>query len=838
VLRLSVRSVRGHLVRFLLTALAVTLGVAFVAGSFVLRDSIDATLDRLLSSASKGVDVTVRGAEIAGGHGVRAPVPLTLADRLARVDGVARSRADFQGSAMLVGQDGLVVRNGGAPTFGFAYRPDDPAFTLVRGRGPTRPGEIVVERATLEKSGLAVGDTTQAVVGQEARTVRVTGEVEFGSLFGATALFVDEATARRAFAADGTVSSVSLTAEPGVGESQLRARVARVLPSGVEAVTATTLQADSRSSVETGLGFVTTFLLAFAGVTLFVGGFIIVNTFSILLAQRTRELALLRAVGASRAQVRRLVLGEAVIIGLLGSALGLGVGAGLAAGLKAVMKNLVGIDISGGLPIAARTIWVSFGVGVVVTLLAALMPAYRAARIAPVAAMRDDMVAPRASILRRGLVGLTVLTAGAALLTVAVTRTDVSWPLVGLGAALLLVGAPVAAPLAARPVVHVIVWPFVRLGGVVGRLAGQNALRVPRRTANTASALMIGLALVSGLAVVASSIKASVSDLVAQQLTSDFVLSAGGSATVPTSIAAKAADLPGAGSVATLSAVNLSVGGLDADAIAATGPALAENVRIEMLSGSVTSLDRGQLLVNESTATEKGWHVGSPVVATVGTKTGQRLTVGGVYRDSQLLSSPFIVGRGLYTQALPEREQKDMLVLVKARPGADTAALKASLVRLVKPYLVVSVETGDEYVDSAAAQVDQILGLFYVLLALAIVIAVLGIVNTLALSVVERTREIGLLRAVGLARSQLSRMIGVEAIATAVFGAVLGTALGLGLGTACQHALRNDGLEVLDIPWSMIATVVVAAAVVGIAAAVLPAVRAVRLNVLQAIATD
>jgi putative ABC transport system permease protein len=835
-LRLSVKSVRGHLVRFLLTALAVTLGVAFVAGSFILRDSIDATLGNLLNSASKGVDVQVRGTEV--NEGPRRGVPLDLAAELAQVDGVARSSPDIQGTAMIVGKDGVVVRNGGAPTFGFAFRPGDPAFTLVSGRGPTDPGEIVVERATLEKSGLKVGQTTTAVVGDDARTVRITGEVTFGSLFGATAILVDEATARSAFAPDGTAYSISLTADPGVTPDTLRSRVSRVIPPGTEALTGQAAADEQREGIQVGLGFLTTFLLVFAGITLFVGAFIIANTFAILLAQRTRELALLRAVGGSRGQVIRMVLGEALIIGLVGSALGIAAGSGLVVGLKAVLKGLVGVDIAGGLPLAPRTISISIAVGVIVTVLSALLPARRAARIPPVAAMRDDLVAPPRSIRRRGAIGLVMVAAGAGLLTWGVTRDDVGWWSAGIGAALVLLGVLVAAPLAARPVVRVLVWPFLRLGGVVGRLAGQNALRVPRRTANTASALMIGLTLVAGLAVVASSIKASVAGLVEQQLTSDFVLSAGGSAPVPAGVARTAQDLPGVRSATGLSYVNFSVGDVDGNAAALTGDGLTDNVRLEMVSGTMASVDDGRVLVNETTATEQGWTVGRTVDATVGTLTGRRLRIGGVYRDNQFLGSPFIVGRDLYRHSLPAAQQLDFMVLIRAEPGADPTAVRGALTELVKPYLIVSVETGDEYVDSASSGVDQILNLLYVLLALAIVIAVLGIVNTLALSVVERTREIGLLRAVGLARGQLSRMIVIESVATAVFGAVLGTLLGLGLGTAFQHALRSKGLEVLAIPWTTIVAVLVASAIVGVVAAVLPAIRAVRLNVLQAIATE
>jgi putative ABC transport system permease protein len=837
VLRVTLKGVRGHLVRFLLTAFAVTLGVAFVAGSYVLRDSINNTLNGLLDSATRGLDVSVRGKEPAR-DAPRPSLPIDLATRLATVEGVARSSPDVQGQAVIVGMDGLVVRNGGAPGLGFAFRAADPSFTLVAGRAPTGAGEIVVEQATLNKSGLAVGDSTKALIGAGARTVQITGEVTFGSLFGATAVLVDEATARRAFAPDGAVPSISLTARPGTSQELLRQRVAAVLPAGAEAVTGRSVADQNKSAVQTGLGFVTTFLLVFAGITLFVGGFIIVNTFSMLVAQRTRELALLRAVGASRAQVLRMVLGEAVVIGLVGSAAGLAMGIGLASALKSLSKALLGVDISGGLPVSADTVIRSLAVGTVVTVVAALIPARRAARIAPVAAMRDDMVATPTSLRRRGWAGIAVVVIGAALLTWAVTRRDPAWPAAGFGAAILVIGALVAAPLAARPVIRVIGAPFVAFGGVVGRLARENALRVPRRTATTASALMIGLALVSGTAVVAQSFKASIAGLVQQQIKADFVLSTPGAGGVPVSVGPLAQKLDGVKSVATISGVEMAVGAMHGSASASTAKGLADNVNLTMVSGALATLDRGQVLVNQTTAQRQHWSVGSGLTARVGSLGGQLLTVGGVFKDSQLIASNFVIDRSLYLRAVPAAQQLDNVVLLKIDPTADRTALRETLTALVKPYLVVSIQDGTEFVNSAAQQIDQLLGLLYALLALSIVIAVLGIINTLALSVIERTREIGLLRAVGLRRAQLSGMITIESVATAVFGAVLGTVLGLALGAALQHGLRNSGLDVLDIPSATIVTVLIASAVAGIAAAALPALRAVRLNVLQAIATD
>jgi len=839
-LRVTLKGIRGHLVRFLLTALAVMLGVAFVAGTYILRDSMNGTLDDLLTSSVKGVDVDVRGVstntETDQGT-VRKPVQLALADQLAKVDGVADARPDLQGSAMLVGKDGLIVRNGGAPTLGLVFRANDPSFTVIAGAGPSGPGEVVVEEATLKKSGLAVGDTTQAVFGGQVRPVRISGEVRFGSLFGATAILLDDATARSAFAPDGTVSGISLSAASGVTPDQLRTRVASVLPSGAEAVTAKTLEDETRKSVDQVFSVFTTFLLVFAGIALFVGGFIIVNTFSIVVAQRTRELALLRAVGASRSQVRTMVLAESFVIGLVGSGLGIALGLALAAGLKAVIKGFLGLDIAGGLPLGTQTVVTSVVVGVVVTVAAALMPAVRAARIPPVAAMRDDMVMPVSSIRRRGIIGSVIFVVGSVLLTYEVTRTEVGWGLAGLGFTMVIIGALVAAPLATRPVVRVINWPFQQFGGVVGRLAGQNALRIPRRTANTASALMIGLVLVAGLAVIASSTKASFAGLVEKQLTADYVLSAGRGGQVPAGLVTAAQGVSGVQSVATLSALSAKLDGHDVTIVATTGAGLSQNVRIDLVSGAIDAIDRGELLVDQSSAKANGWTVGSQATGTIGTLTDQRITIGGVYKDTQFLGST-VGGRALYEKALPAAQQRITYAFVKAAPGANTTGLETALKGLAKPYVVVSVETGAEFVNTATSSVDTLLGLLYVLLALSIIIAVIGIINTLALSVVERTREIGLLRAVGLRRRQLAGMITIESVSTALFGAVLGAALGIGLGAALQHGLRDDGLDVLSIPWGTIVFVLVASAVVGVIAAVLPAVRAVRLNILKAISTD
>lgn len=844
-LRITLKSVRGHFLRFLLTAFAVMVGTGFVAGTFVLSDSIRATLNSLFNQASKGVDVVVRGTEAGSGDAAgRAALRLDLEEKLATVPGVARAVPDLQGSALIAGKDGTAVRSGGAPGLGFAWDPEGQTFVLVDGRGPAGAGEVAVEKRTLELSGLRIGDRTKAVVGDQVRDVTIVGEVDLdgGTLFGATGVLVDEQTARTAFAPDGKVAAFAIEAASGTSEETLRAAVAKVLPADAEALTVTAYNAENKEALDTGLGFVTTFLLVFAGISLFVGAFIIFNTFAMIVAQRTRELALLRAVGARRTQVTRVVLGESLVIGLVGSLLGIGFGVIIAAGAKAALRAFVGIDLSSDLPVGTAAVVWSIVVGVVVTVAGALIPSWRAGRVAPMAALRDDIVIAPKGLRLRGGIGSGMVVVGVAALAWGVTRDDVAWPMAGFGAGLTVLGALVAAPITARPVVRVVAAPFAAVLGVVGRLARENALRVPRRTATTASALMIGLALISALGVVAQSTKASVSDIIGTEVKSDYVLSAGGGGnSVPPGVDAVVGKIDGVRSVAVANYVGLESGDRSVLGTGMTAQALQDNFVVTMRSGAVDTLTSGKILVSESLAEEAGWTTGSTVTGVLGSLRDQSLVVGGVYKDLQSLSQlgmQIIVPTSLYDEAVPQAQRASVSIFVRADGGTDAAALRTKLVDVVRPYLVVSVEDGEEYKSTAAAGIDFVLNLLYALLLFSVVIAILGIVNTLALSVFERTREIGLLRAIGLRRRQLTGMITIEAVTTALFGAILGTALGVGLGVALQRGLQSQGLERLAIPWSTIVVVLVASAFVGVLAAVLPTIRAVRLDILKAIATE
>jgi putative ABC transport system permease protein len=839
-LRVALAGIRGHLLRFALTALSVLLGVAFVAGTLVLTDSLDRTFTGIFAQAATGTDVVVRGTEGAASDAtgaLRRQLPLSLADDLERVDGVADADYSLNGSAVLVGADGTAVRRGGAPTLGVNWLQDDPAVDLVTGEAPSAPGEVAVESGTLELSGLDVGDTTTMLVAGRLAEVTVTGEVDFGALAGATLVFLDDESARAAYAPDGTASTFAVRGEDGVSQGDLRDRVAAVLPAGAEAITGEQQTDEDTAAIREALGFISTFLLVFAGISLVVGSFIIVNTFSMLVAQRTRELALLRAVGATGAQVVRSVLVEALVIGLAGGVLGLGAGIGLAAVLRVVVGSF-GLELSGGLPVEPRTVVLSIAVGVVVTLLAAVVPALRAARIAPVAAMRDDIAMPERSLHVRALVGLLLLGAGGAGLWLSLAASGTASAVgVGVSALALFLGTAVAAPVVARPVVGVLAAPFAWTSRVTGRLAGSNALRNPRRTATTASALMVGLTLVVGIGVLSASTTASTRDIVESQVRADLVLN-GGFQGIPTGVVDDVRAVPGVASLAALTFVPAVVDGEQLAAVGADPAALDATVEVSMVSGALADLGGDTVLVSQSWAEDHGVAAGDAVTATLGSGAPGELTVGGVYEDNQVIGTPVLVGADVADDVVPVAQRFELIGLLTVAGDADAGAVRAAVTDVVAPYVVVSVQDADEYVSAQADQTQQLLTIIYVLLALSVVIAVLGIVNTLALSVFERTREIGLLRAVGLGRRGLAGTITVESVLTALFGAVLGTALGLVLGVSLQRSLVDEGLTELVVPVGQVAAVFALAAVIGVVAAVLPAVRATRLDVLRAITTE
>lgn len=844
--RVALRGIRAHVVRFLLSLLAVALGVAFVAGTFSLRTMLSSTFDGIVDAGTPG-DAYVRaepadGASAVEGTTAGPAVPKTLAEEIGALDGVAHAIPEAQGSIVLVGADGTAVQSTQAPSLVFSYLPDDPALEVVEGRGPERAGEIALETATLESSGLEVGDTTQVVLGGQLSDVEVVGRFDMGApMAGATLVVVDPGTGYGLFAPDGRVADIAVYAEDGTTPAELVDAIAPLVPGDLQVVTGDELRDENKAAIGEMLGFVTTFLLVFAAIALFVGAFIISNTFAMSVRQRMREFALLRAVGASPVQVFTSILVQAAVVGLIGSALGIAGGLGLVQGLKSVFEAM-GMDLAGDIPVDGATIGVSLAVGTVVSVLAAAVPARRAALVPPVEAMRDDVAVPERSIRVRAVLGALLTGLGAAAVLAAVLHTgeetlDVA---LGAGAAAVLVGMLVLAPGLARAVLGVLSWPFVRLLRPVGRLARGNVVRNPRRTASTAGALMIGMALVGGVSVIATSAQASVAGVVESQLHTDLVLQ---SATrdLPKGAIADVDALAEVGDTAAFAFAPLEVSS-DGDG---SGTQIVAGVRDDLFDrtieatttdGDLASLADGEAAVQEGPAEEQGWAVGDTL--RIAGATGPRdVTVGAVF-TTNVIGAPVVVGTDVLDALVPPEQQLVDLLAVDAAAGVGADELKDAVTAAVAPYVVVSVLTQDEFVSNLADQVNQVLVILYALLGLSVVIAVLGIVNTLALSVIERTREIGLLRAVGLGRLQLAGTVTVESVLTAVFGTVVGLVVGVALASALPSVYADDGLSELVIPWGNLAGMVGLAVVVGVLAALWPATRAARMRVLDAVSYE
>lgn len=865
-IRVALRGVRAHVVRFALSVLAVALGVAFVAGTFALRSMLSSTFSDIVATTTLG-DAYVRGAQEAGGPSsadlsAGTPynrVPLTLVPALEKVDGVAAALPDLQGPVVLVGADGTAVQSSQAPSFGFGYDARDRAAHLVAGRAPRDGSEIGLESQTLRASGLALGDRTRLVVGGAIRPVTVVGELGVGAaLAGATVVFLDPATAQAAFAPDGDVARIAVNGDDGVTQDELVQRLApvvRAADTDATVVTGDRQRADAQAQILSLLGFVTTFLLVFAAIALFVGAFIIANTFAMWLRQRMRELALLRAVGASPLQVFASIVLQAALVGVVGAALGLAGGLGLVVLLRAVLAHL-GMHLAGRIPVDGFTIAVSVLVGTAVSVVAAAVPARRAALVPPVEALRDEVTVPERSLRRRAVLGLAVLVAGLAGVLVAVTRPAQphasAW--LGAGAAGVLLGVLLVSPVVARSVLRVLGAPATAWRPV-GRLARGNVTRNPRRTANTAGALMIGMALVGAAAVIAATTQASTRAIVEREATTDFILRVAPSATVPQQALADVRAVPGVRAADAFSSgavlVRVGSGGPDgsgasgrsapaAGSLAVTGidpAAIGRSIRTDVVAGDFpAALRAGEVAIQRTTAHDRGWALGERLTL-VGTAGEVPVTVGAVI-DSPAFGVPLVVGQGVLDRLVPAAQQQVTTVFVTATPGTDLTTLRAALTAAVRPYLVVSVLDPEQFVSQLADQVNRVLVILDALLGLSVVIAVLGIVNTLALSVIERTREIGLLRAVGLGRLQLGSTITLESVLTAVFGTAVGLVVGVALAATLPRLYADQGLRTLAVPWGSLALMLALAVVVGVLAAAWPAVRAARLPVLEAVSVE
>ncbi|MEU6303750.1 ABC transporter permease [Streptomyces chartreusis] len=856
-LKATLRSFLAHKGRLLLSALAVILSVAFVAGSLIFSDTVSRTFDRLFASTAADVTVTPKETfdeTIPSGRTLT--LPASLADRLARVPGVAAARADVdvEGITVVDKDRESVGPTTGAPTIGTAWNPTERSpVELTSGHAPKGDGQVMIDADTADDKDVRIGDRL-TVIGQEGSfPVEVVGIVTFTTTNpGAALVFFDTPTAQSKLIGDPKgATGITLDAADGVSDPELKQRVADALGGDRGAYELRTADEQAESDVEQLGGFLDIIkyvMLGFAGVAVLVGVFLIVNTFSMLIAQRTRELGLLRALGADRRQVRRSVLTEALLLGLVGSTAGLAAGIGLAVGLIELM-GLMGMNIrTDEMVVGWGTPVTAYVVGLGVTFVAAYLPARRAAGVSPMAALADAEIAEIGRPLRlRAILGAVFGAAGAAALVGCATasKTSSAASLLGLGVLLTLIATVIAGPLLVRPVIRVLGGAFPALFGSIGRMSQRNALRNPRRTGATAAALMVGLALVGGMSVASASMTKSFDQQIDKTLGADFVVQNGNFVPFPREVTERIRDTEGVGLVVRSQFATIAVRLPDGDRVKTTAaayePQLDKVANITYAQGdSAAALAAGHLAMDKDFAEDHGVRVGSTVpVEFQGGRTAE-LTVGALtdQESADGFGSQGGIYFGLATLQKYAPGGQDAAVYVNAASGTNADDLRAGLEKALDPYPQVQVRDIADYKDLVHDQIAVLLYLVYALLGLAIIIAVLGVVNTLALSVVERTREIGLLRAIGLARRQLRRMIRLESVVIAVFGAVLGLALGLVWGVCTQQVLALQGMTALAIPWPTIVAVVIGSAVVGVVAALLPALRASRMNVLAAIAHE
>ncbi|MEU0785967.1 FtsX-like permease family protein [Streptomyces sp. NPDC006173] len=849
-LRLSVSSLRAHRRRFAGTFFAVFLGVAFLAGTLVMGDTLRAGFDTMFGNATKGTDAVVRSAATitapGESQGVRSPVGTDLVRTIERAPGVAAAVPDIQGAGQLVGADGKPVGGQGPPTLAGNWI-DDPelnAYRLAEGRAPARSGEVVVNRGAAKKGDLRIGDTTVLRTPDPVR-VTIVGLTTFGGEDGmaqVTFTGMTQADAERYLTPKpGEAASIRVRAGPGVGQHDLVTRLTPVLPAGVEAITGQESAQENTDMISSRfLTIFTMLLLVFSGIALLVATFSIHNTFAIVVAQRTRENALLRALGASRRQVTASTLAEATVVAVTASAVGIAGGVGIAAGLQALFPAIGFPFPDGDLVISGLSMLLPLVVGVVVCLASALLPAARAGRTAPLAALRETAVDESGASRGRAITG-----GGLAALAVAVTLTGVlltpSLWLAGLGAVLALAAFVVLGPVASSTAVRVLGAPVARLRGVTGALARRNALRSPGRTAATAGALMIGVAVVSLFTVFGASLKATMDQTVSRSFAGDIAVSApsfgaGGSGLSPR-LAPAVARVPVVENAVGLGKGVAEVNG-SGKALTVTDPvALGKVFDLGQVRGSLSGLGADGIAITRKEADRQHLVTGDTARLTFTDGREKDFTVRAVYGQSEL-AGEYVITRAAWA---PHRTQdSDTLVAVSLKDGVSTAQGKAAVRQVAERYGNPEVQTRDEYAQSSAGGIDMMLTLVYALLALAVLIALLGIANTLTLAMHERTREIGLLRAVGQTRAQLRAMVRWESVLVAAFGTAGGLALGAFLGWVLVEA--SDGVSDTAFAFAVPPLRLVVVALVGLAAGALaglrPARRAARLDVLRAIATE
>ncbi|KJK55683.1 ABC transporter permease [Saccharothrix sp. ST-888] len=852
-LRTALRNVFAHKARLVMTALAITLGVAFVSGTLVFGDTVTRALRDASAKNLKDVAVSVQAASQRSSDSEADDARSTaltsdLADRVRAVPGVTSVRPTVNGSATLAAKDGRPLN---ADNYGqnlaTNYSPDTPhsdrdsRFPVSAGRGPTTGEELALDRRTAEKAGYAIGDSVRFATNGPALTKKLVGTVDTDDprvrAGGSLALF-DTRTAQQLFLQEGRFDELAVGSAPGTDNQELTGRIRELLPAnGITVTSGAQLAREQAERIAENTKELTRMLLGFAGISLFVGAFIIANTFTMLIAQRSRETALLRAIGALRRQVVRAILIEAALLGLGATAAGFALGTGIATALRPLL-DASGLSLPDGpLVISTDTLLRALVVGVGITVLAAWLPSRKAAKVAPVEALNtvDQTPPKRSMVLRNSLGGLLT---GAGVLTMLYVSTqkdgaDTNLKAAGLGSVLTLTGVIVIAPLLSRPLIRLAGAVTTRLFGVSGKLARENALRNPRRTAATASALMIGLTLITGLSVTGSSTNAALKDAAVRGLTADYKVSNTGFAGLDPALGAKVAEVPGVAESVPVASSNLGARGKFAALTGADPQRLGRVSDLRFSSGSLADIGPGKIALSDQLAKDTGLSKGDTFQGTLGHGHKKELTVVGVYQQTRAVGGAV----GTMGDVLPYANGGKLdSILVKAVSGRNTSGLDQDIRKALGNSPLLQVQNQDQLTKAQSGMIDTMLNMMYGLLGMTVVIGVLGVINTLAMSVFERTREIGLLRAIGLDNRGVKQMVRLESVVISLFGAAMGIGTGIFLAWACGSLTRSSLSQYeIVLPWARLGLFLLLGLAIGGLAAVWPARRAARLNTLRAI---
>jgi putative ABC transport system permease protein len=837
------KSIRARWGRTLAILFAITASVSFVVGSFVLADSLRATFDNLFQELNEEVDLEVRAAQAFESDDARDPIDVSIADSIRSVDGVAIAEPILQRYAQLVDADGEVITPPGGPTIGVSWEGDDglQGVTVKEGRAPDGPNELAIDKATADTEDFAVGDTVTYLTDAGTFQGTITGTVGLGSadsFGGAQLVALDLETALVNFGADGKVDAIDISVDDDADVASVQRAIEEILPPQTEVVTGEEVAQETADNVNQFVNVFGTGLLIFAFVTAFVSAFIINNVFQITIGQRLRELALLRAVGASGRQVRWMITSEAFALGVLATVFGVFGGLLVARGLIAAF------DAAGaGFPdtetvLQLRTIVIAAIVGVGITMASVVVPSRRAAKIPPVAAMRPELgfAAMRS---RRLVAGIAITVIGVTMFLIGLfLRPGGTSGLIGfagIGALLLFLGVASLSSTVATPVTRVIGWPIEKLFKVPGALARQNVARSPRRTSSSASALMIGVALVSSTAVFASSLRSSLVDTLESAISADYIVTDSGFQGLSPVVSETLADVPELEAVTPIRAISGQVDGGTKNFGAVDPVAFEKLVDPDLIDGTVADLGLNELLLHKDPAADLDASVGSTVDVTFQNGVEQTLTVTGIYGDATF--GNWLIGLDTLDE-ISDAPARDFFVIAKLADGVDAAAGDAAVIASMEPFPQANVQTNAEFLEDQEAQINQLLLIITMLLAFAILIAILGISITLALGVFERTREIGLLRAVGMNKRQTRRSVRWEAVIVSIFGAIVGIVVGTFLGVILSLAVPDDVISKLAFNPSIIVAILVGAVIAGLVAALYPSYKASNMNVLEAIATE